>query len=394
MKSLNHVAGGVVFTSFCSAFHEVNLLEDVAYIPAVVVFSLLADIDHPRAIISFPFKKFSKFILKRYGHRTITHSVFACLFVYIISLFLEDFFQIDNLSLVCSYAFISHSFFDMMTKQGIQFLYPVSDIVFVIPANERFRFSSSSRTESMLLILFLVLSSFTLNFNKKGFWQSYNQTFATIKHLHSEFHKSKNFMKCKVNYRVGSSVDSIENYVVACTENSIVFLDDRNRFKLFEEDEKTVITKVEFQRTDSVYQVRELEMISSFDSLKQFLNDNRVLKLDVVCDDNYSFSDEYLTKQELRMMKKKVIVRDDFEERKTLLKIRNEKRKISKQINKEIAKRERQSLIQNIEIDKTIIVDSSKLYDLYSDLEALKNVKYEQHIECHSQILFIFDSAN
>ena len=43
--------------------------------------ALLPDIDHPESLIGRVFLPLSKYIQRKYGHRTVTHSVFAILIV-------------------------------------------------------------------------------------------------------------------------------------------------------------------------------------------------------------------------------------------------------------------------------------------------------------------------
>ena len=55
----------------------VNILQDYRLLPIILIASILPDIDHTKSIIGKIFFPIAQVINRKYGHRTITHSVFA-----------------------------------------------------------------------------------------------------------------------------------------------------------------------------------------------------------------------------------------------------------------------------------------------------------------------------
>ena len=69
MISTTHYAFSFLLTSAAGAGTETAL--------SASLLSLLPDIDHPHSIAGRMFPGLSKWILRKYGHRTVTHSLFA-----------------------------------------------------------------------------------------------------------------------------------------------------------------------------------------------------------------------------------------------------------------------------------------------------------------------------
>lgn len=182
MQAFNHVAGGLVFTGIFASFHDVNVLSSPALIGATIVASLLPDIDHTRSGIGRTFYPVAKFLQSRYGHRTLTHSVFFYLAgIGLLGLAPRAYF-------VCgAYALGSHLLFDMCTRQGVPLLYPFSKRPFVLPANPSLRLSAQDyRSETVVFVIFLLLGWFCQPLFAAGFWTTYNRAFATWEHVQRE----------------------------------------------------------------------------------------------------------------------------------------------------------------------------------------------------------------
>ena len=77
MTASTHYAFSYLVTSAAGAPVETAL--------AASLFSLLPDIDHPESLIGRIFPFASKWLLRSYGHRTVTHSVFAILTIAVFS---------------------------------------------------------------------------------------------------------------------------------------------------------------------------------------------------------------------------------------------------------------------------------------------------------------------
>jgi inner membrane protein len=87
MTSPNHIAGGIVITGILSSLWNINIFANPFSIIITVFGSLLPDIDHTKSLIGKLFFPISKQIAKKYGHRTITHSLFFLFTVTIFFLF-------------------------------------------------------------------------------------------------------------------------------------------------------------------------------------------------------------------------------------------------------------------------------------------------------------------
>ena len=124
-----------------------------------VFMSILPDIDTPYSFIGKLLKPISKFINKRCGHRSVTHSFLALLTVSVFG------FLINNqIGLVLMIGYSLHLFFDMLNPSGVPLLYPdcTSFVIFsgIIPVK-------GVRENWLFAILFIVLGVylFTSFFN-------------------------------------------------------------------------------------------------------------------------------------------------------------------------------------------------------------------------------------
>ena len=125
MTAPNHIIGGIVITGLFGSFMNMNILASPWYIVTTIFASLLPDIDHTRSIIGKMFLPFSRFLNRRYGHRTITHSLIIMIALSLLSAFLETTFLHSSIySKIFFLSYFSHLILDMMTVQGVPLLYP------------------------------------------------------------------------------------------------------------------------------------------------------------------------------------------------------------------------------------------------------------------------------
>ncbi|MFH0977650.1 MAG: metal-dependent hydrolase [Spirochaetota bacterium] len=122
--------------------------------------SLLPDIDHPASLIGRIFSGPSKYILRKYGHRTVTHSVFAVLAAAL--LFSPALFFNLALYFAVLLAFSSHIFLDIFNVGGVKLFAPVSQKEYISFHSPGLRILVSSWKEYVLLFL-IVLSAFMLS---------------------------------------------------------------------------------------------------------------------------------------------------------------------------------------------------------------------------------------
>lgn len=119
-------------------------------------FPNLCDVDHVKSMITRVFRlhKLSLYIMQRYRHRTITHSLisqiavaFVTLPVYFISPQIYGFIQIS---------YYSHIFIDKLNKEGVYWLYPLKKKV-AFPLRKKVRVRVGSGVEYFLLVCFFCI---------------------------------------------------------------------------------------------------------------------------------------------------------------------------------------------------------------------------------------------
>lgn len=126
---------------------------------AASVLSLLPDIDHPQSLIGRLFPFISKNILKKYGHRTVTHSLLSILAIMIV-VSPALFFSVPVYAAL-SLAFASHIFIDLFNRSGVKLLAPFSQKEYISFRTPELRIMVSSWQEYLALFL-IVLLGFTV----------------------------------------------------------------------------------------------------------------------------------------------------------------------------------------------------------------------------------------
>ncbi|HEX7573122.1 MAG TPA: metal-dependent hydrolase [Bacteroidota bacterium] len=123
---------------------------------AVTVGSVLPDIDTGSSFIGRVLPPLTRFIERRFGHRTVTHSLpFAAL---LSLLFLVPLMAGIDLFACLLVSYVSHPLLDTCTPNGVRLFYPFSEVRCVFPFDgnspHRFRVATGSKTDRALGILF------------------------------------------------------------------------------------------------------------------------------------------------------------------------------------------------------------------------------------------------
>ena len=267
MTMKNHIVGGFAFTGVVGALVGINLVSNPLLIVACLFASVLPDIDHPSTLLGKLFKGLSKYINDNYGHRTATHSLLFLIVVVIVSCFVESIFLSDfDFSLVIGLALFSHLLFDMMTLQGVEFLYPFQKMAFVLPANPDYRFRVNDRRSEMIIFVFFCCSLVFLKpLLSNGFWTVYNSSFGTLKHVSSEFDKSEDRLFIELSIRSGSVRYERKGYVLAC-DGSSVLLDEIGKVNQYP-NEFEIIENIEMDHTGVFYKYSRFEKLSPDDDI-------------------------------------------------------------------------------------------------------------------------------
>ncbi len=135
------------------------------------LFALLPDIDHPESTIGRLFSPVSKSIQRKYGHRTVTHSIFA---IMAMSVILLPFIilapsggagafsaGLKSLYFAAILAFSSHIFIDLFNKSGVRLFAPFSQKEYISFRTPSLRILVSSWQEYILLFI-IVFFAFTV----------------------------------------------------------------------------------------------------------------------------------------------------------------------------------------------------------------------------------------
>ncbi len=282
MTSPNHIIGGIVITGLFGSFMNMNILASPWYIATTIIASLLPDIDHTKSIIGKIFLPFSRYLNRRYGHRTITHSLMMLIGLSLFLAYLEaTFLHTSTYSKIFFLSYFSHLILDMMTVQGVPLLYPFLRNPCVMPGNPDMRFRTGNiRTETSIFCFFLLSAIFLQPLIKNGFWTQYNRFFGTPKHLASEYNKSDDALYVKYLIKEGTEETRGEGYCMEASENKVVLLEE-NGFKILDK-ERYVIKETIPEHTGKELLFQTIHFINiSVDSLNQLLADQSIKTIDV-----------------------------------------------------------------------------------------------------------------
>ena len=289
----NHIAGGIVFTGIFASFFSINILSNPIAIGTTIVASILPDIDHTKSLIGKLFLPLSRFLNRRFGHRTITHSITFLGMLSLILLFLErNFFPAYPITTVFFMAYISHLLLDMATIQGVPLFYPFFRNPCVLPGNPDLRFRTGNlRTESMIFCFFIFMGIFLQPLFKNGFWTQYNRLFGTPKHLVSEFKKSDSVLK--VDYHIQIGTDQYRGYgdCIFATEQKIVLLDSA-KFNILD-PLKCTIKEVIPNRSNKKLHFQQVSFISiTADSLNTLINQYPLQNIEIQATNPFEVHDK------------------------------------------------------------------------------------------------------
>jgi inner membrane protein len=280
MSGANHIVGGTVFTGIYLSMWDTNLFSQPLFLFFTAFFAVLPDIDHTKSPIGTVFYPIAKYLDKKFGHRTITHSlvcyILLILFVGSIERIISDNRIITSI-FIWSYG--SHLILDMVTKQGVPLFYPWKKNPCVIPANPDFRFKSSDfRTETVVFMVFILLGYSCKNLFAQGFWNTYNRKFSNIKHVWNETKLSSNIIS--VNYDIikqGQQKKGI-GYVIEAKQNSLLIHDTT----FISIDNNTTVKELIPTRTNKTLNKSELQFSDiRMDSLRRLINNKMIISLKI-----------------------------------------------------------------------------------------------------------------
>lgn len=119
-----HIIFAVFVGWWISALLDFTVIETIIYFICVPFGALLPDIDKDNTKLGRKVKPLSRFINKKVGHRTLTHSLFFITVLFYSSIIA---FGINIISTGIMVGCVLHIFFDMMTPMGVPLAYPFSN---------------------------------------------------------------------------------------------------------------------------------------------------------------------------------------------------------------------------------------------------------------------------
>lgn len=289
MTAPNHIVGGFTFTGILASIGGINILQDYRLLPVILIASLLPDIDHTRSMIGKLFLPVAKSINRRYGHRTITHSIFVWIgLTALVSSFQATYFPSMKIAQVFGLAYGSHLIFDMMTVQGVPLFFPFKKNACVIPGNPEMRLRTSNiRQETMVFCVFIMSAIFMKPLFANGFWTSYNRLFGSLKHIVSEYNKSSDLILVDFVIQHGSVKKPAQGFCLSVNTSKIVVLDENNVLQEYPK-EGQLVSDLYPIHTGKSLEFRKGQFLNiSIDSLKALFVSNRFSTLDIHANGNF-----------------------------------------------------------------------------------------------------------
>ena len=291
MTAPNHIIGGIVITGLFGSFLNLNILANPIFIASTIFGSLIPDIDYTKSTIGKIFRPISKYLNRRFGHRTITHSLLAMFGSFLLFAIIEaTFFDRTTTAKIYLLGFFSHLILDMMTVQGVPLFYPFLRNPCVLPGNPNARFKTGNlHSETMIFCFFLLSLVFLQPLFENGFWMQYNRYFGTPKHLASEFHKSPDALKVKYTVKKGTEIITGNGICIEANDDVIVLLEE-NGFHVLNKEKYTILEVLpEHIGQQLLFQTQHFMEIST-DSLNQLVQQNPIKFLEIYSNQNFQVS--------------------------------------------------------------------------------------------------------
>ena len=295
MTAPNHIIGGIVITGLFGSFLNLNILANPIFIASTILGSLIPDIDYSKSTIGKIFRPISKYLNRRFGHRTITHSLLAMFGSFLLFAIIEaTFFDRTTTAKIYLLGFFSHLVLDMMTVQGVPLFYPFLRNPCVLPGNPNARFKTGNlHSETMIFCFFLLSLIFLQPLFENGFWTQYNRYFGTPKHLASEFHKSPNALNVKYTVKKGTEIIKGNGICIEANDAGIVLLEE-NGFHVLNKNKYTILEVIpEHIDKKLLFQTKHFIEISA-DSLNLLVQQNPIKFLEITANQNFQTSQNNL----------------------------------------------------------------------------------------------------
>ena len=188
MIAPTHIAFGLLTTTGVFSLFSHSLHNNLPAVGAVILGSLLPDVDSPRSSLGRLVPFISVPIERRWGHRTVTHCLLAvAVLVVVLSplLFLKGTIYVALLI-----GYMSHLLADCGTKSGCPLFLPRPEIA-VLPGNDKYRFTTGAPSELILLaVLILLLAAVFPISQMGGIWRALRYLSATQSMAYSDYREA------------------------------------------------------------------------------------------------------------------------------------------------------------------------------------------------------------
>lgn len=121
---MEHIAVGLFLcVGLDFLLFKFTMIDMILYYLAVILGSILPDIDTPKSYLGHKFKFISTVINESFGHRTFTHSILVITVLFLISVLI---FGMNAFIVGLMLGALFHSLGDMTTAYGVAAIYPIS----------------------------------------------------------------------------------------------------------------------------------------------------------------------------------------------------------------------------------------------------------------------------
>lgn len=147
MEGRTHIIGGISAGMAYLHFGG-SVDEDVLFLGGLIFGAMLPDIDHTSSRIGRAVPYIDNFISSVFGHRTLTHSLLFLILGYWLFHILS---WPESLEIGILLGILSHIILDMLTVQGVKFLWPVR-----IRVGVPFGIRTGGSIEKVILVFFII----------------------------------------------------------------------------------------------------------------------------------------------------------------------------------------------------------------------------------------------
>jgi len=369
MTTPNHIAGGIVFTGIFCSLWSINILASPFYIIMLLFGCLLPDIDHTKSIIGKLFFPIAFLLQKKFGHRTITHSLVFLFLITSSSIILEKNFSSNfNISYILFFSVLSHIIFDMMTITGVPLFYPFLKNPCVIPGNINYRIKTGDiKTEGIFLFMFTLIGFSLQGVFANGFWNSIDKKFEDLPHLERLYNNNNTKIYATIKYNEFNKIKIDTGYIVYAEKTNVILKNKNGFFKIDETKPNFKMLDIKTKMLKDSLQIRELFFNNiSLDSLNR-LTQNFIYTAEIIASEKVYFENKTTNKINIKNAYNTTITKNDtiqinqniiYQINDLELKINNEKIKLKEEYQI------RNSLVSDKEKYQNTINTSSDLYEL------------------------------